>query len=74
MKSNKLLIISVILTSILFDGCNKEVIVEVPKPYAVPVKCVVPDVNCTFSGSDVEVLEEVMKCIVDLKSANKVCE
>jgi hypothetical protein len=50
------------------------VVVEVPKPYAVPVKCATPDVNCSVEGNDVAIITGLLKCIVDLKRANKVCK
>lgn len=71
---SKLLATFAILTLILFSGCTKEVVVEVPKPYAVPVKCATPDVNCSVEGNDVAIITGLLKCIVDLKRANKVCK
>jgi len=70
---NNLLITFVILIPIVFSGCTKTVYVDKPEPYAVPVKCNVPEVHCTWEGTDVEVLIGVMKCLSDYKRANEVC-
>ena len=63
-----------ILILTLFSGCTKEVIVEVPKPYAVPVPCKVPDVHCEAKGEDNEVIVGLLQCIIDLKRAAEVCK
>ena len=65
------LMVFVLLT---FQACSKVEYVEVPKPYAVPVPCTTPDVNCSVSGSDANVVVELVKCVVDLKLANGVCK
>ena len=72
-----LLIISAVLTIATFSGCSlceKKVYIDKPVPYAVPVACHTPDVDCTFSGSDSEVVVGMLKCIVDLKRSNEVCK
>ena len=72
MKMFKLLLMVYVL--LIFQACSKVEYVEVPKPYAVPVPCTTPDVNCSVSGSDANVVVELVKCIVDLKLANGVCK
>jgi hypothetical protein len=49
----------------------------VDKPYAVniPVKCIVPDVDCTFNReTDTEVIASMLECVVELKRASEVCK
>ena len=77
MKLKSLLVISVILTTMTFSGCTcKEQVryVDVPLPYAVPVPCDVPDVNCSFKGEGSEPVIRMLECIVDQKKAIEVCD
>ena len=78
MKHSKILLVLVaLLISITFSGCGEK-IVYVPEPYEVrvPVKCIVPDTDCTITKemNDSEVVIELMKCIIDLKKAQEVCK
>jgi len=60
-----------------FSGCGGAEVRYVDKPYEVkvPVKCVVPDVNCTFDRkTDTEVINACLECIVNLKRAQEVCK
>ena len=72
-----LLMLSVLLISMTFNGCCKPEIIEVDKPIEVkvPIKCTVPDVNCSWSNVPThEVPIKMMECIVNLKQARKVCQ
>lgn len=67
----------VLFSMVTFSGCTRTVIKYVDKPYPVevPVKCVVPDVNCSFDrGTKTEVISSMLECIIDLKKAGKVCK
>jgi len=63
---------------VTFSGCAvKPVVKYVDKPYEVkvPVKCVVPDVNCTFDReTDTEVISALLECLIDQKRASEVCK
>jgi len=73
---NKSVLLSV-LTTVTFSGCvTKPIVRYVDKPYEVkvPVKCVVPDVNCSFDRkTDTEVISALLECIIELKRVNEVC-
>jgi len=68
------LTLSALLITAIFSACCDPKMVEVPKPYPVPVKCVVPDVNCSWSGNPSQTAEGMLRCIVDQKQAAKVCK
>ena len=40
----------------------------------VPVKCSVPISDCSWYGTDTEVVVGMYQCIVELKENSKVCE
>ena len=73
-----------ILILVSFSGCScKQSELEayakanpVMEYVKVPVKCIVPDTNCTVdqNGSNTEVIIDLLECIVDLKRANEVCK
>ena len=70
-----LLIAFVILT---MSACSspkpKPEYIDRPVEVLVPVKCVVPDTNCTFNReTDTEVISSLLECIIDLKKASEVC-
>lgn len=47
------------------------------KPYRVnvPVKCVVPDGNCSFDrGTLTEVVDSLLECISDMKHNEEICK
>ncbi|MEN4053763.1 hypothetical protein [Sulfurimonas sp. NWX79] len=49
----------------------------VDKPYEVkiPVKCVVPDANCSFDrNTSTEVISSLLECIIDMKRNEEVCK
>ena len=55
--------------------CEKKVYVKVPYTVEVPVKCIVPDADCSFDrNSSVEVITGLLECIVDMKYNMKVCQ
>ena len=70
----------VLLVTMTFSGCSwceKVVEVEVDRPVYidVPVRCTIPDVNCSWSGIPThEVPVKLMECIVELKRASEVCQ
>lgn len=69
-----LLIVFVLLTFQSCSFCEREVLVDVPVPYAVPISCAVPDVNCSVSGNDTEVVINLLECIVEYKRSGEVCK
>jgi len=57
-------------------ACSTTEIKYVDKPVYVkiPVKCVVPDANCTFDRkTDTEVVTSLLECIIELKHNARVC-
>ena len=76
-RSELLSIAFVILTIATFSGCaSKPVVKYVDKPYEVkvPVKCIVPDANCTFDReTDTEVISSLLECIIEMKRNQEVC-
>lgn len=71
-----LLIVSAIL---IIQGCScpkpKPIYIDRPIEVLVPVKCVVPDANCTFNReTDTEVISSLLECIIDLKKNSEVCK
>jgi len=55
---------------------TKREIRYVDKPYRVnvPIKCSVPDANCSFDrGTYTEVINSILECIVDMKHNEEVC-
>jgi uncharacterized lipoprotein YajG len=68
----KCLLTVFVLLTLTACSCKTEYI-EVPKPYAVPITCVVDDVNCSVSGSDTEVIINLLECIINLKKSSEVC-
>ena len=71
-------ILSGTLVIVSCSGCSEPRVeiqyIDRPVEVLVPVKCTVPDVECNWSGSDVEVVAGMFKCIVDQKMASKVCQ
>jgi len=69
---------SIILLLLTITACSTKVEkVYIDKPFEVqiPIKCVVPDVNCSFKkGTYTEIIGSMLECISDLKKANKVCK
>ena len=68
------LVISIIMT---FSGCSakeKIIYVDRPVPYSVPVKCVIPEVVCSFDGNGSEPILRLLECVVDQKKAIEVCK
>ncbi|WAK43878.1 hypothetical protein IAPFLPAM_00018 [Sulfurimonas phage SNW-1] len=71
-----LLMVFVLLT---FQACSecKPQVKYVDKPYEVkiPVKCVVPDANCSFDrNTSTEVISSLLECIIDMKRNEEVCK
>lgn len=62
----------------IITACSsKQEIKYVDKPYRVniPVKCVVPDANCSFNReTDTEVISSLLECIIDMKRNEEVCK
>ena len=77
MKLRLLFSTSVILTMLIFSGCSvkeRVVYVDKPTPYAVPVKCKVPEVYCSFKGEGSEPILRLLECVVAQKKAIAVCQ
>lgn len=66
----------VLLTLAACSSCEPEVkYVDVPYEVKVPVKCVVPEANCTFNrDTDTEVIASMLECIIDMKHNEEVCK
>lgn len=72
-----LIFISIIsATMVLISGCcsPKTIFVDRNVTVNIPVKCIVPDVNCTFSGNGIEVIAGLHSCILTHIEAEKVCK
>lgn len=69
-------LLSIMFVIIVFSGCGKcePVFIEKIVKVNIPIKCVTPDVNCTFSGNDTEVVAQMIGCIYEHKQAAKVCK
>jgi len=71
-----LLMVFVLLIFQACSECNPRV-KYVDKPYEVkiPVKCVVPDANCSFDrNTSTEVIASLLECIIDIKRNEEVCK
>lgn len=64
-----------LLTLVSFNGCcEKEYIyIDRIKIEKVPVPCNI-DVNCSWGGSDTEVIGGMLTCIVNMKEASNSCK
>lgn len=67
------------LSLLILTACSK----EPPKPIyiyettevKVPVKCVVPDVDCSFDRPTYTgVIDSLLECIIDLVKSNEACK
>ena len=63
---------------LIITACScKPDVKYVDRPYKVnvPVKCVVPDSNCSFNRkTDTEVISSMLECIIEMKQNEKVCK
>jgi len=72
--------LSLILAILTYSGCCKDKVITVEKPVIkikevkVPVKCKIPDVNCSFEGNDFEPTEKLLECVIQQKRAMEVCK
>ena len=68
----------ILLSSLTLISCScKPEIKYVDKPYRVnvPVKCIVPDSNCSFNRkTDTEVISSMLECIIDMKHNEEKCK
>lgn len=70
-----LLIVFVISTITLFSGCVEKIVyVDREVPYAVPVKCDIPDVYCSFDANGSKPIMLMLECIINQKKAMRVCD
>ena len=71
-------IIFLMFIAFIVIGCAKKEIVYVDRftEVKVPVKCVVPEVQCKISEdiTGVEVIKELLHCIQDLRTSIEVCQ
>ena len=76
-SKNSLIILSLLIL-VVFSGCvAKPEIRYIDKPHEVkiPVKCKVPDANCSFDReTDTEVISSLLECIINMKQNEKVCK
>ena len=68
----KLLATFALLVSI--SGCAEKEYIDRPVKLYMPVHCKTPDVKCKTDGNDVEVIQQLIECILKYKEANKVCK
>jgi len=61
-----------------FTACNNQPVIKyVDKPYEVkvPVKCIVPDANCSFDrNTSTGVISSLLECIIKMKRNEEVCK
>lgn len=62
--------------TIILSGCCEPQIkyVDRVKETKVPVKCVVPDTNCSWTGNDSLLAAKMYACILQMKEDIKVCQ
>ena len=66
-----------IFASLTITACSRTEVKYVDRPYEVrtPVKCVVPDSNCSFSRkTDTEVISSLLECIIEMKHNEQICK
>ena len=68
-----------LLSLLILTSCSKckSEVKYVDKPYRVnvPVKCIVPDSNCSFDRkTDTEVISSMLECIIDMKHNEEKCK
>ena len=68
-----------LLSILILTSCSKckPEIRYVDKPYEVkvPVKCIVPDANCSFNRkTDTEVISSMLECIINMKHNEEKCK
>jgi len=71
-------ILLIVFVALIMTACSQQPEIRyIDKPYMVkvPVKCVIPDTNCSFNKStDTEVISSLLECITDLKRNSEVCK
>jgi len=71
-------LILLLLIAFVMNGCAQQPEIKyIDRPYEVkvPVKCVVPKAKCNFNKpTDTEVISSMLKCIVDMKHNQEVCQ
>ena len=71
-------ILSILSVTLIITACSNQPIIKyVDKPYEVnvPVKCVIPDSNCSFNRkTDTEVISSMLECIIDMKHNEEKCK
>jgi len=69
-KKLKQLLILIIMT-FSFIGCGQKQL-EITR---IEASCKTPDVECDFKGDNIDnIIEKMVKCIIDLKRANEKCK
>lgn len=70
----KLFLISSVI--IILSGCCEPQVEyrDRWKEVKVPVKCAVPDTNCTWTGNDSLLAAQMYACILQMKEDIKVCQ
>ena len=71
--------LSAVFAVLILTSCScpepKPIYVDRPVEVLIPVKCVVPDANCSFNReTDTEVISSLLECIIDLKKNSEVCK
>ena len=71
-------ILSMLFVTLIITACScKPDVKYVDRPYRVnvPVKCVVPDNNCSFNRkTDTEVISSMLECIIKMKHNEEICK
>ena len=69
-----MLFVTLILTSC--SKCKPEIrYVDKPRIVNVPVKCIVPDTNCSFNRkTDTGVISSLLECIIEKNHNEEICK
>ena len=65
------------LSALALTGCTSTQIKYVDKPYEVkvPVRCSVPDENCSFNRKTyTEIINSMRECIIEMKHNKEKCK
>jgi len=69
-----------LFAALTLTSCSSKKEIEIryiDKPYrvSVPVKCIVPEANCSFNReTDTEVINALIECIVNMKKNDEICK
>ena len=59
----------------MINGCGKTIYVDRPVEVKVPVKCIVPKIECSYDKPTyTEIIKSLLDCIETHKEVAKVCQ